>query len=239
MARMCGRYTLHTDPSVLAELFGLAEPPILAPRYNIAPTQPAAIVRLGLHSKEREWALVHWGLIPSWSKDPSIGARLINARSETAAEKPSFRAAFRRRRCLAPADGFYEWQKIGRRKQPMYITLRDGEPFAIAALWESWVGADGSEIDSCTLLTTEANELLEPIHNRMPVILDPRDYDLWLGDGSDASPREQDELMHLLRPYPAEEMSAVPVSTYVNNALNEGEGCIEPLKPDDGGERQE
>jgi putative SOS response-associated peptidase YedK len=236
MARMCGRYTLHTDPSILAELFGLEESPFLAPRYNIAPTQPAAIVRLDPHSKKREWALVQWGLVPSWSKDPTIGARLINARSETVAEKPSFRAAFRRRRCLAPADGFYEWQKSGRRKQPLYITLQDGRPFAIAALWERWVGADGSEIDSCTLLTTEANELMEPIHNRMPVILDPRDYDLWLGGGSDASPREQEELMHLLRPYPAEEMAAVPVSTYVNNAMNEGERCIEPLEPDDGGE---
>jgi putative SOS response-associated peptidase YedK len=226
---MCGRYVLYTDPGLLAELFGLDETPYLAPRYNIAPTQPTPIVRLGLHSKEREWALVHWGLIPSWSKDPSIGARLINARAETVVEKPSFRAAFRRRRCLAPADGFYEWQKIGGRKQPMYITLRDGGPFAIAALWESWAGADGSEIESCTLLTTEANELLKPIHDRMPVILDPRDYDLWLGDGSDALPHEQEALMHLLRSYPGEKMSAVPVSTYVNNALNEGARCIEPL----------
>ena len=199
MARMCGRYTLHTDPSILAELFGLEESPFLAPRYNIAPTQPAAIVRLDPHSKKREWALVQWGLVPSWSKDPTIGARLINARSETVAEKPSFRAAFRRRRCLAPADGFYEWQKSGRRKQPLYITLQDGRPFAIAALWERWVGADGS---GSTLYAADdwGQRLMEPIHNRMPVILDPRIM-TWVGRRQRRFASEQEELMHH-RPYP-------------------------------------
>ncbi len=235
---MCGRYTLHTDPGVLALLFGLAELPLMAPRYNIAPTQPVAVVRLGQDGKTREWAHVVWGLIPSWAKDPSIGERLINARSETAAEKPSFRAAFRRRRCLAPADGFYEWGKnsdktsgkTSGKKQPYYITLRDGGPFAIAALWEAWQGPDGSELESCTLLTTEANDLLEPLHNRMPVILQPADYALWLGDGRDASLSEQVNLRHLLRPYEADEMRTQPVSTRVNSPFNEGAECIEPAQ---------
>ncbi len=225
---MCGRFTLHTDPRILAKLFGLDETPYLEPRYNIAPTQPVAIVRLDGDGK-REWTHVMWGLVPSWSKDPSIGARMINARSETVAEKPSFRAAFRRRRCLAPADGFYEWQKTVQRKQPYYITMKDGGPFAIAALWEHWEGADGSVLESCTLLTTEPNEKLADIHNRMPVILHPKDYNLWLGDGAEVPPSEQSSLFHLLRPFEAGEMKATPVSPYVSNARNEGPQCIEPF----------
>jgi len=225
---MCGRFTLHTDPRILAKLFGLDETPYLEPRYNIAPTQPVAIVRLGQRG-DREWTHVHWGLIPSWSKDPSIGARMINARSETVAEKPSFRAAFRRRRCLVPADGFYEWQKAGKGKQPFYITLRDGDPFAIAGLWEYWEGADGSALESCTLLTTEPNEKLAEIHNRMPVILHAEDYDEWLGDGTEVRPSEQSALFHLLRAYEADAMVTTPVSPYVNNARNEGPQCIEPV----------
>ena len=227
---MCGRYTLYADPSVLAELFGLFETPVLGPRYNIAPTQPVAVVRIAETGAGREWALVQWGLVPSWSKDPTIGARMINARAETVAEKPSYRAAFRRRRCIAPADGFFEWARGEKRKQPMYITVREGRPFGIAALWERWVGPDGSEIESCTLLTTEANELLAPIHERMPVILEPEDYGLWLGDGRDALAKEQEALLHLLRPYPAVEMSMVPVSSYVNSAVNEGARCIVPVE---------
>lgn len=225
---MCGRFTLHTDPRVLARLFGLDEDPYLEPRYNIAPTQPVAIVRLDRQG-QREWTHVHWGLIPSWSKDPSIGARMINARSETVGEKPSFRAAFRRRRCLVPADGFYEWQKLNGRKQPFYITLSDSGPFAFAGLWELWEGADGSILESCTLLTTEPNEKLAHIHNRMPVILHPEDHSLWLGDGTEVRPSEQSYLYHLLRPYESEAMKATPVSPYVNNARNEGPECIESI----------
>jgi len=228
---MCGRFTLHTPAETLATLFDLPETPVLAPRYNIAPTQPVAIVRASAHPRlagQREWALVRWGLIPSWAKDPSIGARMINARAETVAEKPSFRAPFRRRRCLVPADGFYEWRKVDGRKQPYYIRMQDGGPFAIAGLWEHWQGPDGSELQTCTLLTTEPNELLAPIHNRMPVIIAPEDYDEWL-DVTNEEPHFLSLLHHLLRPYPAQAMDAYPVSAYVSNARNEGEACIKPV----------
>lgn len=226
---MCGRFTLHASPSLLAELFDLPEEPYLAPRYNIAPTQPVAIVRREGQDSAREWALVQWGLIPSWSKDPSSGARMINARAETVAERPAFRAAFRRRRCLVPADGFYEWRSMGKGKQPYYITLQDQKPFAFAGLWENWVGPDGSALESCTILTTEANELMAQLHTRMPVILDPADYALWLGEEGDTPKEQLGLLMHLLRPYPSEQMTAWPVSKYVNSPSNEGADCIEPF----------
>jgi putative SOS response-associated peptidase YedK len=226
---MCGRFTLHTAPGLLAELFDLPAEPYLAPRYNIAPTQPVAIVRTQGADAAREWALVHWGLIPSWSKDPSIGARLINARAETVEEKPSFRAAFRRRRCLIPTDGFYEWQRVGKAKQPYYITLEEGAPFAFAGLWETWVGPDGSALDSCTIVTTEANALMEPLHTRMPVIVDPEDYGLWLGRGAETPKDELGGLVDLLRPYPPERMAARTVSKYVNSPFNEGAECIAPF----------
>ena len=226
---MCGRFTLRAPADQLAMLFGLSSEPVLVPRYNIAPTQPVALVRMDKATQEREWALAIWGLIPSWSKDPTIGARMINARSETAAEKPSFRAAYKRRRCLIPTDGFYEWQKLGSRKQPFYISMADGDPFAFAGLWEHWIGPDGSELESCTILTTTPNELVEPIHNRMPVIIDPLDYEDWLGSGGD-DPREHLAILpHLLRPYDAGHMKAVPVSSYVSNPRNEGEECVAPI----------
>jgi putative SOS response-associated peptidase YedK len=181
-------------------------------------------VRLMPGTEERELTFLHWGLIPSWSKDRKIGSRLINARSETVTEKPSFRAAFKRRRCLIPADGFYEWQRQGSRKQPIYIHSHDGAPFALAGLWETWQAADGSVIDSCTILTTEPNELMEPIHNRMPVILEPPDYDTWLHPGDNPN-----VALHLLRPYASEKMAAYPVSTLVNNPRNDSPDCIVPL----------
>ena len=226
---MCGRFTLRTPANQLALLFGLSETPLLAPRYNIAPTQPVAIVRVHPQTHAREWAHARWGLIPSWSKDPSIGARMINARSETVAEKPSFRAAYKRRRCLVPADGFYEWQKLDGRKQPQYITMQDQGPFAIAGLWEIWHSPEGDILETCTLLTTAPNELLETIHNRMPVIVHPDDFDMWLGSGPESDRQELSLLPHLLRAYPADEMKITPVSTYVNNARNEGADCIIPL----------
>lgn len=222
---MCGRFTLYAPPEEVASFFGLPEAPILVSRFNIAPTQPVGLVRLR-RQQEREWALTHWGLIPSWSKDPSIGARMINARSETVAEKPSFRAAFKRRRCLVPASGFYEWQKQGKKKQPYYITAKDGGLLAIAGLWEYWEGADGSALESCTLLTTDANDLMAPLHNRMPVFIAPEDFDEWLGDGKDESRRYLDSLNHLLRPAAETLLTAYPVSSYVSNARNEGEACI-------------
>jgi putative SOS response-associated peptidase YedK len=225
---MCGRFALIESGESLAETFDLNEVPAVAPRYNIAPTQPVAAVRLTPHRErerqERELALFHWGLIPSWAKDPSIGSRLINARSETAAEKPSFRAAFKYRRCLVPASGFYEWQKVNGRKQPYFFRLEEEGPLAIAGLWEYWQSPDGSEIESVTLLTTQANERVRPVHDRMPVLLAPADYALWL----DPAVQHAGELQHLLRPYPAEEMVGYPVSTVVNNPRNEGEACIAP-----------
>lgn len=221
---MCGRFTLTAKPTTLATLFDLDDVPEIAPRFNIAPTQPVAAVRLAPRAQKREFTYLTWGLIPSWAKDIRMGSRLINARAETVAEKPSYRAAFKRRRCLIPADGFYEWQKLEDRKQPYYIAMRDRNPFAIAGLWEHWEGGDGSVIQSCTLLTTEPNELVAPLHNRMPVILHPADYEEWLHPGADPG-----QLMHLLRPYPAAEMVAYPVSAFVNSPANDGPDCIQPL----------
>ncbi len=166
-----------------------------------------------------------WGLIPSWAKDPAIANQLINAQAETAATKPAFRAAFRKRRCLIPADDFYEWRKENRHKQPFHIRMRVGSPFAFAGLWEHWEGTQGRAIDSCTILTTTPNDLLRPLHHRMAVILHPGDYDLWL----DLSVQEVERLQSLLRAYPAEEMTAYPVSTRVNNPGNDIPECIEPI----------
>lgn len=222
---MCGRFTLIAPGEAVAEHFDLPDTPTLAPRYNIAPTQPVAAVRISPQTGRRELTHLYWGLIPRWAKDPTIGSRMINARSETAAEKPSFKAALKYRRCLIPADGFYEWQKLNGRKQPVRIQLADGGLFAIAGLWEQWLSPDGSELESCTLLTTEPNEKLAVVHNRMPVILNPADYDLWLDPGA----QHPGEVQSLLRPYPAEAMTFYPVSTLVNNANNEDPRCIEPL----------
>ena len=222
---MCGRFTLRAPASVLAEQFAIFEIPDLKPRFNIAPTQPVTVARLSgdEQAPTRQVATLRWGLVPSWAKDPAIGNRMINARSETVAEKPAYRAAFRRRRCLVLADGFYEWQRAGRAKQPYFIRMRDDSPFALAGLWESWEGPDHSHVESCTLLTTEPNELVEPIHNRMPVILAPDDYDRWL----DPSIQTPDPLRRLLAPYPSEPMEAYPVSTHVNSPAHDDPKCIE------------
>jgi putative SOS response-associated peptidase YedK len=219
---MCGRYTLTTPPDVLARAFCVPSVPPLPPRYNVAPTQPVLIVR---KAADREAELARWGLIPSWAADPSIGNRLINARAETVADKPSFRAAFRQRRCLVPATGLYEWQKQGKYKQPYHVRRKDGEPFAFAGLWERWQEPGGEPIDSCTILTTEANDLMRPLHDRMPVILAPVDYDRWLDQGR----HDREELCSLLAPCPSELLVAFPVSSYVSNAKNEGPKCLEPV----------
>jgi putative SOS response-associated peptidase YedK len=220
---MCGRFTLTTPMPVLAELFLFPEAATPEPRYNIAPTQAVATVRALAGIDKRELAFLRWGLVPSWADDLAIGNRLINARSETVAAKPSFRSAFKCRRCLVLADGFYEWQKLGTRKQPFYFRLRDGKPFAFAGLWERWEKA-GAPVESCTILTTEANDVLRPVHERMPVILGPKDYDLWL----DPSPQKPELLQALLRPYPPGEMTGFPVSPLVNNPRNNSSRCIEP-----------
>jgi putative SOS response-associated peptidase YedK len=228
MNAMCGRFTLYADPEKLAQQFCLELPPVLVPRYNIAPTQPVGIVRVNPQTHQQEWALVLWGLIPSWANDPTIGARMINARAESAPEKPAFRAAFKRRRCLVPASGFYEWQRLDGGKQPHHITAVGGELLAFAGLWETWRAPDGGELETCTILTTEANAVTAPIHDRMPVLLAPADYATWLGTGADATPHELTLLRFLLQPSPAERLKAYPVSPFVNSSRNEGERCVAP-----------
>ncbi len=218
---MCGRFTLRTPAHRLAEAFGVRELPNLRPRYNIAPSQDVVAIRRA--AEGRELALLRWGLIPSWAKERSIGNRMINARAETVAEKPAFRAAFRRRRCLIATDGFYEWRKTdGGAKQPYYIRLADEAPFAFAGLWERWAPPDEDAVESCTLITTAANDLLKPIHDRMPVILAPFDHDAWL----DA---EAPSAEALLRPYPADDMIAYPIGRLVNDPRSDEAACIAPL----------
>ncbi|MUL34810.1 SOS response-associated peptidase [Gloeocapsopsis dulcis] len=220
---MCGRYTLSQSTEAIAAAFQLDTVPELEPRYNIAPTQLVPVV-LYPPEKQRQLKLFRWGLIPSWAKDPSIGSRLINARSETVSEKPSFRAAFRQRRCLVVADGFYEWQRQEHKKQPYYFQRQDKQPFGFAGLWEHWQSPEGETINTCTILTTEANELMHPIHDRMPVILNSQDYALWLEPTTQPT-----ELQHLLHPYPSQAMNSYPVSTLVNKPTNNSPECINSL----------
>ncbi|MBD2209136.1 SOS response-associated peptidase [Calothrix sp. FACHB-156] len=222
---MCGRFTLNQTAAALAQAFELEIVPDLAAQYNIAPTQMVATVLCKPESDKREFQQLRWGLIPSWSKDLGIGAKLINARAETVAEKPSFRSAFKHRRCLVLADGFYEWQKKQNKKQPFYFRLQDEKPFAFAGLWERWQSSSGEEIASCTILTTAANELLEPIHDRMPVILAPEDYNQWL----DPQTQSYEVLEPLLHPYPAAAMTSYPVSTLVNKPQHNTPECITPI----------
>ncbi len=223
---MCGRYTLRTPAQDIADFFELDEVPDLAPRFNIAPTQAVAAVRRSADSRGRHLALLHWGLIPSWADDPKIGYSTINARAETVSSKPSFRSAFKKRRCLIAADGFYEWQKTGdkNKKQPFLIHRRDAGPFALAGLWERWK-RDELVIESCTIIVTEPNELVRPIHDRMPVILSPQDFDLWLDPAVDDVGR----LEALLRPAPAADLEAIAVSTRVNNPASDVPECVVPL----------
>ena len=223
---MCGRFTLRTPTKDVVEAFELAAIADLPLRYNIAPSQQVAGIRRDPASGARQLSLFRWGLVPSWADDPAIGNRLINARADTVASKPSFRHAFKRGRMLVVADGFYEWKKTGAAKQPYYIRMKDEAPFAFAGLSEHWHRGD-EVIDSCTIITTDANDLMREIHDRMPVILSLADYDLWLDNEFEG--REQLESM--LQPYPAEEMIAYPVSTLVNSPRNDSPKCIEPTKP--------
>ncbi len=231
---MCGRFSLTTDPEILAEHFDLAEVPDLEPRYNIAPTQDVAVVReAGRRPDERvggqtevvgrRLVMMRWGLLPSSGSNRAVGAPLINARSETVMEKPSFREAFRSRRCLVLADGFFEWERLGGRKQPIYLKLRDHTPFAFAGIWERWMASDGHPVDSCAILTTEPNDLVRPVHDRMPVILAPDALHPWLTVSADRA----GDLLPLLRPY-REEMQCHPVSPTVNSAANESPECVKP-----------
>lgn len=221
---MCGRYTQSITPARIAERFGVVGPfpPELKPRYNIAPSQDAPVVVL-IEGPRVE--LFRWGMIPSWSKDAALGLRMINARAETVASKPSYRKSFKRARCLVIADGFYEWKTNpdGRAKTPMRIRLKSSEPFAMAGLWDQWTGNDEKEIRSFTIITTTANEGLSQIHERMPVILKREDESRWL------DPETQPEaLTGLLKPYPTDGMEAYPVSRLVNSPRNDSPQCIEP-----------
>ncbi len=222
---MCGRFTLAATPDELQQAFPWLTLPqaddALPPRYNIAPSQPIPVVA---NTGEDKLDYFVWGLIPFWAKDPKIGNRLINARGETLAEKPSFKAAYKYRRCLVLADGFYEWETETRR--PYYARMTSGDPFAFAAIWERWQSPDGSEILSSAIITTAPNEVIAPVHSRMPVILSPEDYDRWLTPGDVSS----EKLDPLLKPYPSEAMEIYPVSTVVNNPRNDHAACIRPLE---------
>jgi len=224
---MCGRYSLTTPVEGIIRLFDVPERPNLRPRYNIAPTQDVAAIRRD-EDGARHLVFFRWGLVPFWAKDLSIGARMINARAESVRQKPAFRAAFKRRRCLVPADGSYEWKKEKAGKQPYRIVMEDGEPYAFAGLWESWSAPDGSEVETCTIVTTDASPSVAQIHNRMPVILDRDDFDAWLAGGDDEAER-------LLRPYAGRRLlHAYPVDRRVGNVRNEDAELILPL--DEGGE---
>ena len=220
---MCGRFTLRASPAEIAEWFEILRDlsEWERPRFNIAPTQSILAIRSG--SDGREAARMRWGLIPSWAKDSKLAASMINARAETVAEKPAFRAAFKRRRCLIPVSGFYEWRRNGKTKVPYLISLRNAELLAFAGLWEKWKSPEGELVESCTILTTTPNELMATIHDRMPVILKPADYGLWL----DPQLEDAGALSTLLVSYPTDEMQAEQVSDVVNNARNE----VDPRLP--------
>jgi putative SOS response-associated peptidase YedK len=216
---MCGRYALTSPPTVIAERFGLAWAPDVPPHYNIAPSQTIPVVRKT--GQGRELAFLRWGLIPSWAKDASIGMKLINARGETLGDKPAFRNAYRHRHCLVPADAFYEWKPVAGRKQPYCIRMRDQALFGMAGLWEHWVAPDGQVVESCTIVTVDANATVAELHDRMPLILAPADYEAWLGAGTKEAA--------LPRAVPAEDMVAYPVSPLVSNAKNDVPACLTPI----------
>jgi len=222
---MCGRISQTASYGELTEWFDLARGFELDPRYNIAPSRDVAVVRL--EEDGRSLVLLHWGLIPFWADDSRIGYRTINARAETAHKSPAYRAAFRARRCLIPADGFYEWDKKGGSRQPYYIRRADGKAMALAGLWEHWESKEGNEvIESCTILTTEASEPVATLHDRMPVILETEDFAAWL----DPDEHRVERLRELLQPAAPGVLEMYSVSSYVNKAGNEGERCIEPIE---------
>lgn len=216
---MCGRFTLKTPAKQLLMAFGLAEMPGLTPRYNIAPTQMIPVVRAGERGRQME--LMQWSLVPSWAKEPKLKAPLINARAETVAELPAFRSSFRQRRCLIPADGYYEWLGAKKQRQPYWVHLADERPFAMAGLWDLWRPATGDPLASCTIITTDANGEARTVHDRMPVILDPADYDEWLNPAEERPER----LLTLLRPYEGD-LVVDRVNPLVNKADNESPECL-------------
>ncbi len=228
---MCGRFGLFLPAKTIASFFLILNEPEVPPRYNIAPTQPVLAVREDQSGRRGDY--LRWGLVPHWARDIKIGAKLSNARAETLHEKPSFRGAYKYRRCLIPAAGFYEWKTEGGRKQPYLIQRDDGLPLAFAGLWESWLSPDQSEIESCTVITTVANRDMEPVHHRMPVILEPDQFARWLAP----EPRQPKDLADMLRPLPDRQLVLRPVDPYVNRTGNEGRRCIAtvptPATPDE------
>ena len=226
---MCGRYSVTLPPESIRKLFRYGNQPNLRTRYNIAPTQSAPVVRIreAAPKAERELVELRWGLIPGWAKEPGDGPLMINARLETVSEKPAFRAAFRARRCLVPADGFYEWKREDKARQPFRIHSADGGPMGFAGVWERWTGREGEVIDSFAILTTEAQGAIREIHDRMPVMLDPAIYDAWL-DPALADPRQVLDQIRLL---PMESLVAEPVSKYVNAVRNDDPHCFDPPEP--------
>ena len=226
---MCGRYRLSRRKQLVEEYFGAgSDDDDWNPRYNIAPSQPVATIRQDAREPIPEISPMRWGLVPSWAKDPSIGYKTINARAETVANTPSFREPFKSQRCLIPADGFYEWQRNGKAKQPYCFEVNDGQLFAFAGLWDRWMNPQGEPIESCTILTTTPNSLLADIHDRMPVILRPDDYELWL----DPAFRDMASISEMLRPFDVALMRRYPVSTRVNHVLNDDVDCSKPVEPD-------
>ncbi len=221
---MCGRYTRISPPDIIEELFGVQIDFDLKPHYNVAPTQSVLAVRVS-EDDEKEVVSLRWGLIPPWAKDEKMGYKTFNARGETVAEKPSFRSAFKRKRCLIVANGFFEWKRNGKEKQPFLIRMRDEKPFAFAGLWEHWKNPKGETIQSCTIVTTEPNKLMEKIHNRMPMILSPRNYDLWLN----TEEKNFEKAKGLIKPYPVKPTTSYPVSDVVNSSRNNTPDCIKPL----------
>lgn len=218
---MCGRITFRTEPKLVAELFNISELPLFEPRYNVAPTQEVLAVRTSPKGG-REAVFLKWGLIPFWSKDKSFASKAINARAETLREKPAFREAYKKRRCLIAADGFFEWKKVGKRKEPYLFELSQKRPFAFAGLWERW--SDQTEvIESCTIITTTANDLVRPLHERMPVILNPESYATWLGESNTT------DLSGLLAPYPTDAMQTTQVSSVVNSVAHDSPDCVRPV----------
>jgi putative SOS response-associated peptidase YedK len=224
---MCGRYRLSRRKQLVEEYFGtVSGEDDWNPRYNVAPSQAVLTIRQDAREPVRKLSTMRWGLIPSWAKDPSIGYKTINARAETVATTLSFREPFRSQRCLIPADGFYEWQKNGKTKQPFCFEVHDGELFAFAGLWDRWKSQQGEVVESCTILTTTPNSLLSDIHDRMPVILRPDNYELWL----DPAFRNTSSVSEMLKPYDTVLMRRFPVSTKVNQVLNDDAECAKPLE---------
>jgi putative SOS response-associated peptidase YedK len=219
---VCGRFVLNSTSAEIADHFDLKETLELSPRFNIAPTERIPIIRAPAGT--RECSMARWGLIPAWSKEPKTEYSTFNARAETVSAKPAFRAAFRQRRCLIPVDGYYEWQSSEKTKKPYYICFADNQPFAFAGLWERWE-KDNRAVESCTIIVTEANDLMKPIHDRMPVILAAEDYDQWL----DPKIVDAARIQSFLKPCPSQWLQAYPVSQAVNNSRNEGEDLIKPL----------